>query len=289
MANAGDERADREPHRLQAPGEPQDIANAIAFLCSDLAVLRHRHRAQRLRRRRAVRLLVGRQDRRYYDPGRGCLLLGSSPAAVPRRALASGPALALGASSCCSRSRSASSSPALPSRLASGTRIAGDRRRRHEPGRSAAAARPALGSGSPRVPVTFVAGRPLPVTPTAARRRRSTGPPPSPAAQRRGRRLRLRPRLPPARARSSSRRTSRRRCAPTTPALDYELGLIGEGDRRAASRGAARPPRSAHHDRSGRDRPCARPWPRRDAARPCARVVRACAGRAAGRASTRRA
>ena len=43
---SGDERADRN-HGLERPGEPQDIANAIAFLCSDLAAIHHGGRAVR--------------------------------------------------------------------------------------------------------------------------------------------------------------------------------------------------------------------------------------------------
>ena len=54
---------------FKRPGDPQDIANAIAFLCSELAGVRDRHRAQRLRRRRAVRVL-------------SCSITGSGPRAL---------------------------------------------------------------------------------------------------------------------------------------------------------------------------------------------------------------
>ena len=43
---------------MRRVGDPQDIANAIAFLCSDLAVVHHRRRAQRQRRHRALHVLV---------------------------------------------------------------------------------------------------------------------------------------------------------------------------------------------------------------------------------------
>ena len=48
---------------FKRPGEPQDVANAIAWLCSDLAAYVTRGRAQRLRRRRALRVLKVRCER----------------------------------------------------------------------------------------------------------------------------------------------------------------------------------------------------------------------------------
>ncbi len=42
MANASMNERIANRTVFKRPGEPQDIANAIAFLCSDLAVVRHR-------------------------------------------------------------------------------------------------------------------------------------------------------------------------------------------------------------------------------------------------------
>ena len=53
----GDERADGQAHALRRPGEPQDIANAIAFLCSDLARTSPAS-AERQRRHRTLHVLA---------------------------------------------------------------------------------------------------------------------------------------------------------------------------------------------------------------------------------------
>ena len=57
MANAAMNERIASRTVFKRPGEPQDIANAIAFLCSDLAGLHHRRRALRLGRDRALRVL----------------------------------------------------------------------------------------------------------------------------------------------------------------------------------------------------------------------------------------
>ena len=62
-----DERAHGQADGDAAPGEPQDVANAIAFLCSDLAGVRHRRRAERERRHRAVHVLIRRRDRLSFE------------------------------------------------------------------------------------------------------------------------------------------------------------------------------------------------------------------------------
>ena len=108
---------------FKRPGEPQDIANAIAFLCSDLASYITGHRAERLRRRRAVRVLRGNRAatmRRPWKHQRGL-----QHAARQR---GRGPGPGSGWWPCWSGSRSSScrsSSPGSADRLAAGTRIAG--------------------------------------------------------------------------------------------------------------------------------------------------------------------
>ena len=64
-----DERADRQAHGLQAARRAGGHRERDRFLCSDLADLHHRRRAERLRRRRAVRLLavVSARARSSFD------------------------------------------------------------------------------------------------------------------------------------------------------------------------------------------------------------------------------
>ena len=54
---------------LRRVGEPQEVANAIAFLCSDLAVLRDRRRARGQRRDRALHVLGQSKSRNLHAPG----------------------------------------------------------------------------------------------------------------------------------------------------------------------------------------------------------------------------
>ena len=90
---------------FKRPGEPQDVANAIAFLCSDLAVVHHRRRAERLRRRRALRLLT------FGKPGRR--VESSVRCAPSRQSFALSRPAVEAAPSCCA---------AAPSSLCSGSR-----------------------------------------------------------------------------------------------------------------------------------------------------------------------
>ena len=107
---------------FKRPGEPQDIANAIAFLCSDLAAYVTGHRAQRLRRRRALRVLVRCSPATLSAwPPRPrpfaaalCAVPGRGPGSASPRSWRSR------SSSCCR-----SSSRARQDRLAEGTRIGG--------------------------------------------------------------------------------------------------------------------------------------------------------------------
>ena len=199
---------------------------------------------------------------------------------MPRRALASGPACSPSeASSCSSGSRSASSSPARPrsSQAAPGspasTSAASARRR-------AAAAREAL-ARLERVPVTFVAGgERFTVTPKALGVEVDWAAAVATAERQGGgfglvrgyRRLELEvfpeDLEPPVRAYNA--------------ALTYELGLIAKAIDAPHREAQARPPRAAHLDRRGRDRPRARPQGRAADGRPRAGVVHACARRAAG-------
>ena len=255
----GDERADREPDRLQAPRRA--------------AGHRERDRLPLLRPRRrtspgssstspaasSCSSSSGRQDRRYHDPGSGCLLDGSpGPPPCRRRGSPLDPSGSpSGRWSCVVVVALGLVFAGSPTKLASGTRIAGvdvgglDARRR------AAAAR-ARSARLERVPVTFAAGgERFPMTPKAlgvevdwdaavATRERQGG---GFGLVRGFRRLELEffPEdvAPPTRAYDA--------------ALDLRARADREGDRRAAPRGDARPARPAHHDRRRRDRPRARP------------------------------
>ena len=243
---------------FKRPGEPQDIANAIAWLCSDLAVLRDRDRAERLRRRRALRVL-------------GATRLGATMRQWPRSSSA-----ARAAARASARTRFWTRLAILgvrlapiavvlglvfagsPDRLADGTRIAGIdvgglTTRDAEPLLAAA-----LGAARRGARHLHVREPALPADPASARRRGrlARGRHERRAA---GRRLRDRARLPAARARVLPARTSRRRSAPTTRRSTYEVGLLAAGGRHAAPRGAARPARPAHLDRLRLDWARARP------------------------------
>ncbi len=261
MANAVDERADREPHRLQAPGRAAGHRERDRLPLLRPRLVRHRDRAERLRRRRAVRLLE-----RIRRP-RATM---TRPWLPRRRPFA--PAAALGA-----RSRSGPASASLGARRGvvavvarprlrrlarparDGTRIAGIDVGGLTPADARAAARSGARRGSRACPSrSSPAAQRFQLTPRAlgvagrlGRRRRRR-------AERQGggfgfvrgyRRLELEffpeDLVPPIRAYDA--------------ALDLRARPAREGDRHAAPRGAARPARPAHHDRAGHDRPRARP------------------------------
>ena len=130
MANAAMNERIANRTVFKRPGEPQDIANAIAFLCSDLAAIRDGDRAQRLRRGRALRLLRLPGPISSLDPVKSgafgglasATLLGPCPPArraflgrraggLPADSRCVEPSLPL-SSSCCSSSQRWRSSPA---------------------------------------------------------------------------------------------------------------------------------------------------------------------------------
>ena len=134
MANAAMNERIANRTVFKRPGEPQDIANAIAFLCSDLAVVRDRHRAQRLRRRRAAscsdarpRGKRGRTGGRLHFPARVIRRdersSDDAPAGWPRIHGAS--SRHRGGAGRAARGRRSTLLAGSPSRLATGTTIAG--------------------------------------------------------------------------------------------------------------------------------------------------------------------
>ena len=170
MANAAMNERIANRTVFKRPGEPQDIANAIAFLCSDLAGVHHRHRAQRLGRRRAVRV-------------RQALLMAAWPprhrpfVAVPRRGTRPWTRIVLlGGAARLGRGGAA----ALLRRVARRISRAG----RGSPGVDVGRALAAQGAdgcsrlapaGSTALPITFVAGRIVPADGARARRRGRLG------------------------------------------------------------------------------------------------------------------
>ena len=165
----------------------------------------------------------------------------------------------------------------LADQLADGTQHRRRRRRRPDAGRGDQAPAAQVGRSSHTSPSPSRPGRGVPDRARDARRRRSTGPRPCGEASRPGRRLRDRPRLPPARAAALPAATSRRRSMPTNAAVDYELGLLAQRarPRRIATRSSCA---AGCTSRSPRVRPGARSTGRRRARRSSPRSRRSRGG-----------